>query len=116
MRKQSKTRFARKLRREATYSERTLWVLLRDRRLGGFKFRRQHPIGPFTVDFVCLDQRLVIECDGLSHQHSQRYDQMRDRTLRKLGFEVLRFTDEFIANHIDMVKASVIHFLTPTLS
>ena len=58
---------ARSLRKNMTDVERLLWQLLRDRQLGGYKFRRQHPIGPFFVDFVCLEKELVIEVDGGQH-------------------------------------------------
>jgi len=82
---------ARKLRRNATQAERKLWYLLRDRRLGGIKFRRQHPRGPYTLDFYCAEAALVIEVDG--GQHAERIDQDARRTayLEAEGLHVLRF-------------------------
>ncbi|MGA9866262.1 MAG: DUF559 domain-containing protein [Acetobacteraceae bacterium] len=62
--------FARQLRRNATDVERLLWRTLRDHRFHGYKVRRQHPIGPFIVDFACVAKRLVIEADGVQHADS----------------------------------------------
>ncbi|HUJ03471.1 MAG TPA: DUF559 domain-containing protein, partial [Rhizomicrobium sp.] len=59
--------FARKLRREQTDFERKIWYALRNRRFAGFKFRRQQPMGPYVVDFVCFEEKLVIELDGGQH-------------------------------------------------
>lgn len=81
---------ARTLRREMTEAERRLWGLIRDRRLGGAKFRRQVPMGPFIADFVSFEHRLVIEADGSQHADAPR-DARRDAWLRANGFRVLRF-------------------------
>ena len=98
MREGQKTRFARRLRRAATDAERLLWHHLRNRVLMGCKFRRQHPIGPYVVDFACLEARLVLEADGGQHVDSSR-DALRDGYLRGLGFHVLRFWNhEILAN------------------
>lgn len=70
-----KIRFARKLRQDATPPERMLWHLLRNRRLGGYKFRRQQPIGPFIADFYCEAASLVVEWDGHSHHDRVEIDQ-----------------------------------------
>ncbi|MFN9847060.1 MAG: endonuclease domain-containing protein [Alphaproteobacteria bacterium] len=80
---------ARALRRNAPETERLLWKLLRDRRLEGLKFRRQGPLGPYVLDFVCLRHRLVIEADGPFHEPAQ--DALRDAWLAAKGFRVLRF-------------------------
>jgi very-short-patch-repair endonuclease len=90
---ESSRRFARELRADLTDAERRLWYRLRSRRMIGAKFRRQHPIGPYIVDFVCLESRLIIEVDGGQHQERAEYDHWRDRMLRSLGFLVLRFWD-----------------------
>ena len=84
---------ARSLRRRATDSERLLWQRLRGRQIGGKKFRRQVPIGPYIVDFLSHDARIVIEIDGSQHQEQahKRRDAARDRWLQAKGFEVLRF-------------------------
>ncbi len=79
-----------------TDAERKLWSKLRDRRLEG-KFRRQFPIGPYVVDFVCLSHKLVIELDGGQHAEQLDYDNQRTEYLEHFGFRVLRFwnTDVF---------------------
>jgi very-short-patch-repair endonuclease len=81
---------ARTLRREMTDSERRLWSRLRMEQLG-VKFRRQHPVGNYVVDFACLDPKLVVELDGSQHADQMGYDQQRDQFLREQGFGVLRF-------------------------
>jgi very-short-patch-repair endonuclease len=73
-----------------TDAERKLWFLLRDRRLGQTKFRRQVPIGPFFADFLCFEFRLVVEVDGGQHAESLQ-DKKRDRWFAANGFRVLRF-------------------------
>lgn len=84
--------FARRLRREQTALEARLWHEIRAMRLDGWKFRRQVPIGPYVVDFLCLDARLIVEVDGPLHRRAenQMYDSERDAALRERGFRVLR--------------------------
>jgi very-short-patch-repair endonuclease len=72
---------ARTLRKNMTDVERLLWGRLRDRQLGGYKFRRQHPIGPFFLDFVCLEKKLVIEVDGGQHAKNLDADVKRSNYL-----------------------------------
>jgi very-short-patch-repair endonuclease len=88
--------FARSMRHEATDTERKLWSILRDRQLEEFKFRRQHPIAGFIVDFYCVKVRLAIELDGSQHQDesAQEYDQKRTERLDGEGVRVIRFSDE----------------------
>jgi very-short-patch-repair endonuclease len=81
---------ARAMRRQPTDAERALWHLLRDRRLAQSKWRRQVPLGPTIVDFVCFEHRVVVECDGSQHAESVR-DAARDAWLAAQGFAVLRF-------------------------
>jgi len=76
---------ARGMRRIATDAERKLWFLLRDRRLNGIKFRRQAPFGPYILDFVCFEQRVVVEVDGGQHDNSTD-DDVRDMKLQTEGF------------------------------
>jgi very-short-patch-repair endonuclease len=95
-------RHAKRMRREPTFNERRLWRLLRDRRLDDLKFRRQVPIGPYIVDFVCFERRLVVEADGPSHQGSET-DPVRDQWLRHQGFQVLRLPNEMITLQPDTV-------------
>ncbi len=84
---------ARALRRASTAAERALWRALRRRGLGDCKFRRQEPLGPFVVDFVCLEARVVVEVDGGGHAEEEqgRFDQSRTHLLEGLGFRVVRF-------------------------
>ncbi len=86
---QRKLSLARSLRRRPVLTERRLWVLLRDRRLEGLKFRRQVPIGVYVVDFMSVRHRLVIEADGPFHDPDR--DATRDAWLMSQGFRVLRF-------------------------
>ena len=85
-----KTGRARSLRRAATDTESALWYRLRSRRLGGHKFVRQEPIGPYIIDFICRESRLIIEVDGGQHADSQR-DAVRDKWLVEHNYRVLRF-------------------------
>ncbi len=78
------------LRRKSTSSEKALWHRLRDRRLGGLKFRRQHRLGPYFADFYCDEARLVVELDGESHDGRVERDAARDRWMRERGIEVMR--------------------------
>ncbi|WP_432259662.1 endonuclease domain-containing protein [Cupriavidus sp. TMH.W2] len=84
-----KPAFARLLRAQQTEAEQRLWYQLRGRRFMGLKFKRQHQVGPFIVDFICIDAMLVIEADG--GQHGDAKDVARDTWFRKQGFHVLRF-------------------------
>ncbi|WP_416236138.1 endonuclease domain-containing protein [Pseudomonas citronellolis] len=84
------TEFARELRRRQTDAERLLWSRLRDRRLLGWKFRRQVPLGPYVVDFYCHERQLVVELDGGQHLGNAA-DVDRDAWLRGQGLRVLRF-------------------------
>ena len=93
---------ARKLRREMTDAERALWRLLRDRRLSGWRFRRQEPIDRYIVDFICFEARLVIEVDGGQHFESEA-DKVRDGHLQSQGFRVLRFWNNDVLTNADGV-------------
>ena len=81
---------ARELRRDSTAAERALWALLRARRLGGHKFRRQVPIGRYIVDFLCPNQRLIIELGGGQHQDPTPYEARRTAWLHANGYQLLR--------------------------
>ena len=85
---------ARALRRSQTPDERELWALLRGRRLDGAKFRRQHPIGPFIVDFFCEEAALAVEADGEPHFRHPPRDGARDAWLEAVGILVLRFEND----------------------
>jgi very-short-patch-repair endonuclease len=97
---------ARYLRGHPTEAERRLWAVLRRRQLGGFRFRRQTPIGPFVADFVCLSERLIIEVDGGQHTLRAARDQARTRWLGAQGFCVLRFWNgDVLRNREGVVEA-----------
>ena len=100
------TRRARQLRFNQTDTERKLWKHLRDRRLAGFKFRRQHPIGRFIVDFVCLETGLIVEVDG--SQHWAERDQKRTEFLERTGYRVIRFWNNEVLQEIDGVLATIL--------
>jgi primosomal protein N' (replication factor Y) len=100
-------RFARALRRQPTEAEKHLWAVLRSRRLAEFKFRRQHPIGPFVADFVCLTHHLVIEADGSQHADSED-DAGRTKWLERHGWRVLRFWNNDVLARTDAVKAAIL--------
>lgn len=89
---------ARDLRTRETPAEVMLWDALRGRRLAGFKFRRQHPVGPFVVDFCCPDRRLAIEIDGAVHDTQREYDSEREDILQAAGYHILRFTNDTVHN------------------
>jgi len=93
---------ARSLRRQSTRAEWVLWLALRDRRLGGFKFMRQQPIGPYYVDFICRERCLVIEVDGGQHADSES-DFRRDAFLNKLGYRVIRVWNNEVLGNLDGV-------------
>src|SRR5512135_2862526 len=82
---------SRQLRIDATDAERRLWSYLRSKNLDGARFRRQHPIEGFIVDFCCIKGRLIVELDGSQHAEVPAYDEHRTRILEQQGFRVLRF-------------------------
>ena len=94
---------ARALRRIQTTAEQRLWARLRNRKLAGLKFRRQHAIGRFIVDFYCAEHRLVIEVDGPIHAEQAARDQTRTAWLRSQGYQELRFTNEQVSEEMDTV-------------
>jgi len=93
---------AREYRHEMTDAEKALWAKLRNKGLG-VKFRRQHAIERFIVDFVCLDKKLVIEVDGDVHRKTVERDEIRDEFLTGLGFTVLHFWNDEVLNSLEVV-------------
>ncbi|NIQ38089.1 MAG: DUF559 domain-containing protein [Proteobacteria bacterium] len=91
------------LRKGSTVAERLLWHRLRGRQLKGLKFRRQQPIGPYIVDFVNLEKRIVIELDGGQHAIERDKDEERDVWLIRQGSKVLRFWNNDVFHNIDGV-------------
>jgi very-short-patch-repair endonuclease len=96
-------RYGRDLRKNPTDSERLLWSHLRRRQLAGFKFRRQHSIGPFICDFACVEASVIVELDGSQHAERSDYDQRRDAFLRSKGFRVLRFWNGDVLSQTETV-------------
>jgi very-short-patch-repair endonuclease len=97
------TQRARRLRKKATFPERLIWSRLRGSRLGGVRFRRQHPVGPYIVDFYCARAKLAIELDCLSHEETEQYDCSRTRYLQSLGIRVIRFTNDEVVRDVEDV-------------
>ena len=97
---------ARAMRREPTDAGRKLWYALRDRRLQTVKFRRQAPIGVYIADFLCLQQRLVVDVDGSQHAQSSR-DAARDAWLQHKGYRVLRFWNHDVLTARESVLATI---------
>jgi adenine-specific DNA-methyltransferase len=87
---------AKALRKSATRSERLLWEVLRDRRLQGKKFRRQHPVGRFVLDFYCAEERLAVEVDGSIHADLKEVDAERQSVLEALHIRFLRIPAELV--------------------
>ncbi|WP_309607096.1 DUF559 domain-containing protein [Phenylobacterium sp.] len=94
---------ARRMRRSDTDAEAKLWNALRDRRLGGWKWRRQTPIGPYIPDFLCVEASLVVELDGGQHADRMDYDDRRSAYLKRRGFRVLRFWNSAVLTNRDGV-------------
>ncbi len=97
----------RRLRRNQTAAERTLWFRLRDRRFGGWKFRRQFPIDRFLVDFFCADAHLIVELDGGQHAVRAQQDEQRTRILEAMGYLVLRFWNNDVIQNTEGVLEAI---------
>ncbi len=100
---------ARRERRELTQAEARVWALLRDRRFQQIKFRRQHAIGPYVVDFACVSSRLVIEVDGLSHAREEQaaFEARRTEFLEAAGWRILRVANAEALWAIDNVAVMI---------
>ena len=102
------TERARQLRADQTPPEAVFWSRVRDRRLGGLRFRRQHPIGPFVVDFACPEARVVVEIDSSYHEGRKERDADRDAQLDERGWRTVRVTAEQLAKDEDAVLETVL--------
>jgi very-short-patch-repair endonuclease len=98
---------ARKLRAEMSDAEKRLWQYLRRRQVGAYRFRRQHPLGPYIVDFICLEARLVVELDGGQHVERAEYDRQRSTWLEQKGFRVLRFWNDEVLTQTGAVLLAI---------
>ena len=105
----------RKLRQKQTNAEELLWECLRRRRLGGLKFRRQHPIGRYIADFYCPEAHLAIELDGSIHSFKDRkdYDNVRQEMIETRGIQVVRFKNQEIEQDIEGVLRMVVSLTSP---
>lgn len=101
---------ARLLRKDPTPAESKLWAYLRGDKLG-VNFRRQHAIGKYIPDFVCIQKKLIVELDGSQHLEQAEYDEERTRSLNSLGYRVVRFWNGDVMNDIDGVILAVLQAL-----
>jgi very-short-patch-repair endonuclease len=108
MRNRQSIQLARKLRAHSTDAERRMWYFLRNRRLGGLRFRRQHPCGPYFADFVCAEKRLIVEIDGGQHALRQSSDDERTRYLESRGYRVLRFWNNEVLTSMPAVAEVIL--------
>ena len=99
---------ARRLRRDQTETEALLWEILRAGRLDGWKWRRQATVGPFIVDFLCLEAGVAVELDGGIHADQVEYDARREAYLRRHGLQVLRFRNAQVADDLDRVSWTIL--------
>jgi len=98
--------YANRLRKEMTKAEACLWkYILRAGQLKGFQFRRQRPVLNYIADFMCMELKLIIEVDGITHQWEEtiKKDEIRQKALESVGFTLLRFSDEEVLNNIQAV-------------
>jgi len=98
------------LRKEPTPAERKLWALIRNDQLG-VNFRRQHAIGNYIPDFVCIEKKLIIELDGSQHLEQQEYDEERTKYLNSISYKIIRFWNSEVMKNTDGVIAAIIHAL-----
>ena len=98
------------LRKELTPAERKLWSLIRNDQLG-VNFRRQHAIGKYITDFICIEKKLIIELDGSQHLEQEEYDEERTKYLNSLGYKVIRFWNNDVMNNIDGVILAILHVM-----
>jgi very-short-patch-repair endonuclease len=102
---------ARALRKNQTDAEIVFWKMVRAKRLNGLKFRRQHPIQPYIVDFVCPEKKLIIELDGGQHAEANVYDEKRTTFLEAKGYNIIRFWNNEVLNNIEGVYEVLIKHL-----
>jgi very-short-patch-repair endonuclease len=106
--------FARSLRKASTSAEDVLWQALRGRRFQGLKFRRQVPFLSYTVDFLCVERRLVVELDGKQHDWYAEYDARRTEEIERHGFALIWVMNGDVMNDLDSVLMSIAKAVVPT--
>ena len=99
------------LRKNQTDAETLLWHRLRNRQLGGFKFRRQHALAPYIVDFVCIEKLIVVEIDGSQHALTMDADARRTKFLEQKGFRVVRFWNNEVLGNTEAVLERILALL-----
>lgn len=99
---------AKRMRHEPTEAEKLFWWEVRDRRLDGHKFKRQYLVGGYIADFVCIEQKLIVELDGGQHAEATEHDEMRSAILQSLGFRVLRVWNAEIFTNMEGVIDAVL--------
>jgi very-short-patch-repair endonuclease len=104
----AKVNAAKQQRRTMTIAEKLLWQQVRANRLGGFHFRRQQIAAGYIVDFYCHAARLVVEVDGPIHEQQRDYDKVRDLALTKLGFRIVRFSNDVIIRDLQHVVTQIL--------
>lgn len=102
---------AKDMRHDPVSMEKFFWSHLRNRQLGGFKFRRQVPVGPYIADFVCAECKFMVELDGPFHVGRENYDKERDEYLQHLGYRVWRFSNSHAADDWVTVLQSILQDL-----
>jgi very-short-patch-repair endonuclease len=96
------------MRSDPVMTEKLFWSFVRNRKLDGHKFKRQVPIGPYIVDFVCAEARVIVELDGPTHDARAGYDAVRDAWLRGQGYTVLRFENAAFTADVDLALQTIV--------
>jgi cyclase len=115
------TETAKYLRRNETKAEKMLWERLRNKQVGGLKFRRQHPIGYFITDFYCHEPRLIVELEGKIHNKKEQkeYDKLRKELIETWDYSIIYFKNEQLYNDIDgvlrIIKETALKLKSPLL-
>lgn len=102
---------AKSMRQQPVAMEKLFWSFVRNRKLDGYKFKRQYLVGRYIVDFVCPEEKLIIELDGPFHARRKSYDEERDMFLRSRGFRVIRLTNDDFADDAAVALAMVVYAL-----
>ncbi|HEV2649849.1 MAG TPA: DUF559 domain-containing protein [Rhizomicrobium sp.] len=106
---------AKEMRSDPVVTEKLFWSLVRNRRLGGHKFKRQVPIGPYIADFVCAEGDVIVELDGPTNEVRAGYDAARDAWLRAQGYTVLRFTNAAFTADVDLTLNAIVYAIREAL-
>jgi len=111
--KKNKSRFTKKLRRSMTHEEAILWRVLRNRRCRGLKFCRQVNVGPYIADFICREQRVIIEIDGKIHEKAEQkeHDDIRDKYFIERDYKILRITNDKVHESLPEVLEMIFNFI-----